>query len=219
MTHRFFAFLACLLALTNIKVCSQGITTPYPLETLRGWDNTECAGDLNKDGIADLAIVSIPRIAANMHTNEAGYEYNFNRPILAIFWGDADGHYTCWRQYDNVIAAQENEFHSINTSLDITPQGVLRISIEHFHSAGSWTNLTETFVYRYQQGDFFLIGEDEESMARNTGEAEYISTNYLTRKRQHRTFNTFDERVKPKERWTRLAKQPLERMGARTLGN
>ena len=193
-------------------------STKYSLDTLRSWDCTEAAGDLNKDGIGDLAIIAIPRDEAHIKRNEAGYEYNFNQPLLAIFWGKKDGTFVCWKQYDNVVPAREDEYHSVNPSIEITPQGVLRISLEHFSSAGSWGNLNETFVFRYQQGDFYLIGQDEDSMMRNTGEGEYTSINYLTLKKQYRTYNAFNSKVKPREKWSRIPKKPLKRLGTQKLG-
>ncbi len=201
-----------------IPLHAQTSVTNYPLDTLRSWTPTEAVGDLNKDGYADLVLIATPRIAENMKKNEAGYEFNFNPPVLAIYWGQKDGSYVCWRQYDRVIPATENEYIFITPSLTITPQGTLRIDLEQFSSAGSWSNYQTTFVYRYQQGDFYLIGEDEESMARNTGEAEYISVNYLTHKKQHRTYNAFDKKKRPKERWTNIPKKPLEKLGAKILG-
>ena len=46
-----------------------------------------------------------------------------------------------------------------------------------------------------------------------TGEAETVSINYLTHKRQVVKENVFDDTVKPKETWTTLAKQPLRKLG------
>ena len=44
-------------------------------------------GDLNKDGIQDLVICATPRNPENMMVRDDGYEYNFNEPVLAIYFG------------------------------------------------------------------------------------------------------------------------------------
>jgi hypothetical protein len=46
-----------------------------------------------------------------------------------------------------------------------------------------------------------------------TGEANTVSNNYLTHKRQVVKENVFDETVKPKETWTSIPKKPLSRLG------
>ena len=53
----------------------------------QGWGVQEEAGDLNKDGIADLVIIATPNFRENIQVREGdGYEYDYNQPILAIYW-------------------------------------------------------------------------------------------------------------------------------------
>ena len=102
-------------------------------------------------------------------------------------------------------------------SLEVTDRGVIRISIQLFCSAGSYGTSNDTYAYRYQNGDFFLIGMDREEMLRTTGTSTLVSENYLTWKRQTKVSNAFDESVPTTEKWTKITRKPLEKLGAREL--
>ena len=182
-----------------------------------GWLHQESQGDLNKDGIADLVVIATPDYEENLKRRDDGYVYNFNQPILAIYFGDAQGLFSQWRQYDNVIPADDNEYCRHDIALTVTERGTLRIAVGVWCSAGSYGTSTDTYIYRYQKGDFFLIGKDSEEMQRNTGENIVISENYLTWKRQEIKSNVFDETIPTTEKWTKLRKQSLEKLGAREL--
>ena len=180
----------------------------------KGWEHTEATGDLNKDGIADLVVVATPDFKENTKTRDDGYVYNFNQPLLAVYFGTAEGKMQLWRQYDQVIPARQDEYVSIDASLEITEKGVLRISLETFASMGGWGTENSNFSYRYQDGDFYLIGKEYHNMSRNTGDMETTSENYLTWRRQVVTENAFeDSNVPRKETWTKLPKKPLEKLG------
>jgi hypothetical protein len=182
-----------------------------------GWLHQESQGDLNKDGIADLVVIATPDYEENLKRRDDGYVYNFNQPILAIYFGDAQGLFSQWRQYDNVIPADDNEYCRHDIALTVTERGTLRIAVGVWCSAGSYGTSTDTYIYRYQKGDFYLIGKDSEEMQRNTGENIVISENYLTWKRQEVKSNVFDETIPTTEKWTKLRKQSLEKLGAREL--
>ena len=180
----------------------------------KGWVYTEATGDLNKDGIADLVVVATPDFKENTKTRDDGFVYNFNQPLLAVYFGTAEGKLQLWRQYDQVVPARPDEYVSIDTNLTITEKGVLRISLETFASMGGWGTEHSNFSYRYQDGDFYLIGKENQSMSRNTGEMETTSENYLTWRRQVVKENVFeDSNVTKTEKWTKLPRKSLEKLG------
>ena len=181
-----------------------------------GWSHQEAQGDLNKDGIPDLVVVATPDDVENTITRSDGYVYNFNQPILAIYFGTAQGQFHQWKAYDNDIPDDDSENCHNDVSLEITDRGVIRISIQLFCSAGSYGVSTDTYSYRYQNGDFFLIGMDKEEMQRNTGTITLVSENYLTWKRQMKESNAFDDSA-PTEKWTKITRKTLEKLGAREL--
>ena len=182
-----------------------------------GWQHQESQGDLNKDGIADIVVIATPDYEENLKRRDDGYVYNFNQPILAIYFGNAQGLFSQWRQYDNVIPADDKEYCSHDIALTVTERGTLRIAVGVWCSAGSYGTSTDTYIYRFQKGDFYLIGKDTEEMMRNTGEINIVSENYLTWKRQVTTSNAFDDKAPATEKWSRLPKKALEKLGAREL--
>ena len=180
-----------------------------------GWEQSHAVGDLNKDGIVDLVIAATPDDMEHIIIRESdGYQYNLNQPILGIYWGQTDGTFTLWKTYDNVLPARPDEYISITITLDITERGVLTIDTETFSSMGSWDTGHTTYLFRFQNSDFYLIGKDENYISRNSGKVTIDSYNYLTYRHQKITYNEFDKNVKRKEKWERLPKAPLKQLGS-----
>ena len=174
-----------------------------------GWESTFKTGDMNGDGLPDLVIIATPCNKEKMKTRDDGYVYNFNQPVLAIYWGDKNGNYKLFKQYDNVIPAREDEFLAITPSLDITKSGSLQIDLEFFATAGSYTQPTTTHVFRYQNGDFMLIGKDVVELERTTGKTVTTSENYLTRKRTVVTERPKRKAITKRSRLPKSALKPL----------
>ncbi|MCR4582394.1 MAG: hypothetical protein K5764_02415 [Prevotella sp.] len=177
-----------------------------------GWEVKEARGDLNKDSVADLVIIGLPNDEEGLLRRDDGYVFNLNQPVLAIYFGNADGSFTRCREYGRVLLPSPDEYLSITHSPSITPRGAIVLSVKTFASAGGWSNNAYSYTYRYQNGDFYLIGKEEDSAARNTGKGEKVSYNYLTHKCQRLTYNLFDE-DKPVERWSKIPAKPLEKLG------
>lgn len=186
----------------------------------QGWHHYEVSGDLNKDGRADLVVIATPNYEELIVKRDDGYERNCNQPVLAVYLATADGMLKQWKQYGEVLPANDidNEFCSWDTSLEVTERGALIITVQPDCSAGSYFTHIDRYTYRFQNGDFHLIGMENEDIQRNTGDVTVNSENYLTWKRQVKKSN-FSEDTPPVEKWTRLTKKPLEKLGARRLGN
>ena len=180
-----------------------------------GWEHKEATGDLNKDGIKDLVVLAKPNFKEKMKTRDDGYEYNFNPYILAIYFGQADGNHQQWKQYEELFPA-DDEWISVDVDIEVTERGTLNISTGTFASGGSYGTNQTKYTYRFQNGDFYLIGRESTDMMRNTGEMTTISENYLTWKRQTIKDNAFEEGMK-KEIWSKLTKKPLEKLGENEL--
>ena len=174
-------------------------------------------GDLNKDGIQDLVICATPRNPENMMVRDDGYEYNFNEPVLAIYFGKGDETYSLFKEYPNTIPGAEDEFSFVTVTPEINEEGVLKFDVEVFYSAGSSQTGQNSYLYRFQDDDFYLIGSETGSFSRYSGEAEEVSNNYLTKKQKTTTSNVFDDKVKPTETWSDLPDEPLEKLGANML--
>ena len=174
-------------------------------------------GDLNQDGLQDMVVVVTPRIAENMMVRDDGYEYNFNSPVMGIYFGTKDGKLSLYKEYENTIPGAEDEFCFIELGMDISDKGVLSFNIEYFYSAGSSNTDYYTYRYRYQDDDFYLIGYDTSALSRYSGESETVSINYLTHKKQTIVSNAFDENAEEEETWETIPEEPLEKLGARVL--
>ena len=160
-------------------------------------------GDLNNDGIQDLVVGATPR------TPES-------KPVLAIYFGKEGGNYSLFKEYTNTLPVAEDDFTSLTLKPEITEKGVLRFDIEYLHTAGVAPIDNKSFLFRFQDNDFYLIGEEWQSRDRITGEVEEVSCNYLTKKQQ--TINSsIDEEVEPTETWTDLPDKPLEKLGDKML--
>lgn len=157
-------------------------------------DFVKAEGDLNKNGLNDLVV--------------------YVQPELAIYFATPSGDYELWKQYDSILPIdEEGDDLMIDIELSITDRGALKIMIGSFASAGTSYVTNTNYTYRFQNGDFYKIGEEQHSTSRMTGDDETVSTNYLTHKRQVVRQNVFDETVKPKEIWTTIPKTPLRRLG------
>lgn len=178
-----------------------------------GWTHVEATGDLNKDGLTDLVVIATPDDSAHMNP-ASDYAQNFNRPVLGIYWGTNDGTLRLFRSYADIVPGNADEYHYADYELTITPKGVLHLAIIYFTSAGTSENSTDTYVYRYQQGDFFLIGQEQVVYSRMTGEMVAESFNYLTHKKKETTGSVFDDGPDERVRWERLAREPLRRLGS-----
>ena len=162
-----------------------------------GWVCISAYGDMNQDGIKDMALIALPP-RRNMD------------PLLAVYWGKGGNRYSLWRVYE-ALSAIDDDNAMIDYALDVTAKGVLRLDQTTSYSSGSWSNYNDSFMFRFQQGDFFLIGEEHETMARNTGIAEKQSFNYLTHKQQTQKYSVMkDVEFTPTEQWKRLPKKPLQ---------
>lgn len=176
-------------------------------------------GDCNGDGIKDLAVIATPKDPAGLRTRDDGYVYNFNKPVLAVFFGQKRGKPKLHKEYRDTIpgndAENEDCFHE--SSLSVNDEGDLCITVSEFYSAGSSDSPSFEYVFRWQDGDFFLIGRNYGSFSRYSGEAMNVNENYLTHKRRTVTYNMFDEDVPEEEIWTELFDAPLRTLGSDML--
>lgn len=212
MKKTIFSIIVVAAALMPLQALAQGLKTSGKSAAdvvPNGWESTFKTGDMNGDGLPDLVIIATPCNKEKMKTRDDGYVYNFNQPVLAIYWGDKNGNYKLFKQYDNVIPAREDEFLAITPSLDITKSGSLQIDLEFFATAGSYTQPTTTHVFRYQNGDFMLIGKDVVELERTTGKTVTTSDNYLTRKRTVVTDRPKRKAITKRSRLPKSALKPL----------
>lgn len=228
---RFLLHLAALLLIGAPAVLAQppavpAVTWPrLPAEAAAaagfapsGWrTETEVRGDLNGDGIADLAFTLRAQDPTNVitHSGLGQNPLDSNPRLLAIAFGRAAGGYALAIQDHRLIPRHadpvlSDAFDPEARNLAIQ-RGTLRVTLHSFASVGSWGAGNRSFTFRWQEGRFALIGFDSMSVHRASGETEKVSVNYLTRRMQTSTGNI--ESNNDQVRWRSLPAQPLPSLG------
>lgn len=190
--------LVCLFVFCSQFIFGQNFPTPqesdFP-EIVKTGKNTsdfvpqnwkiigEAKGDLNTDKISDAALVVQATNPKFIYKNEGlgRSEFDINPRILIVLFGTKDG-FRLAEKSNSIIATSisptmEDPFESIQIK-----DRILQIEQHVFMNAGGWGTSRYTYKFRFQNGEFRLIGADKYSLQRNTGETESRSYNFLTRK-------------------------------------
>ena len=143
-------------------------------------------GDLNKDGIDDLALVIENTETKYLKFNDGRLgrdTINLNPRILAIYFKNTTGHLIKKAQYNEFIILQDSPtMDEPFDGIEILKNGVLKIDFHFWYSAGSWNMSNHTYKFRFQNDKFELIGYDSNNRHRGTGETIDYSINFSTRK-------------------------------------
>ena len=185
-------------------------------------------GDLNKDKLEDVAIIIEKNDKKNIKKNESlgPDELNLNPRILLVLFKEKDGTYTLAAKNDKGFIQSEGNEETptlMDTLSNISiKKNVLKITFNYFMSAGSWNTSSDTYIFRFQNNVFELIGYESDSYMRNTGEEEKVSINFSTNKVKSTTGgNMFeDAKDKPKDKWRNAEfekKYILDEMTEKTL--
>jgi hypothetical protein len=182
-----------------------------------GWRvEFKIAGDLNKDGIDDLALVIRQNDPKNVLTNTGlgVSKLDTNPRILAVVFGKAGGGYTLALENHTLIPRTTepnlDDYLAEGGGIAIK-RGTLQVTLHLFSSAGGWGAGNRAFTFRFQDGRFALIGYDATTVQRNTGKTNDVSVNYLTGKMKLATGSI--ENDKTKVRWRTLPKRPFMTVG------
>jgi hypothetical protein len=196
---------------TYPKLVRQGAATEAFVP--KGWKlEAQQKGDLNKDGVDDLLILLRMDEAKNIIKNE-GFGPNLfdtNPRILAVAFGARAKPYRLALESHTLITRP-----TVPTLEDILTEnggitienGTLKVALNVFQSAGSWSTWLSTFRFRHGKRGFELIGFERRTLQRNSGEVSEVSINYLTGKASIGTGTIEDDKLNVK--WRKLRKQRL----------
>ena len=178
-----------------------------------GWDIQSATGDLNKDGIEDFVLIVRPNDPAYIKTRDDDFQYNFNPLFLAVYFGSPSGVYKRFKVWHDTVSGREDEYTDITNELSITPKGAIDIRVSYCSNIRTDETGATTYRYRFQSGDFYLIGEESSWLNRMTGEGESTSINYLTGQKEITTGNMIEEKdLKTKK--VKIKKEPLRLLGS-----
>ena len=143
-------------------------------------------GDLNKDGLADTALIVEQENPENIIVTEYNDTLNTNPRALLVLFKQENGTYKLAAKNDKGFIEPPKENSSLLDPLgegDINiKNNTLRLKFQYFFSAGSWYITNVEYVFRYQNSHFELIGVETNSFHRATGEETIVSFNLSTNK-------------------------------------
>ncbi|WP_157961367.1 hypothetical protein [Microvirga flavescens] len=152
----------------------------------QGWVlEVQASGDLNRDGIADMAFVLRQNDRKNVIENIGLGEspFNTNPRILAVaFRNGPVGDYVLQVENNTLIPRHVDpldEDYFGDNGLNIE-RGGLRVILSAFRNAGGWDTFTVTHIFQYRNDHFELIGFDRAGVHRASGKTNDISVNYLS---------------------------------------
>lgn len=169
----------------------------------------KATGDLNGDKLPDAALVLHMADPANLVPLDwdPGQKYDSNPRMLVVLFGRKGGGYTLAEADQKLIPRRENQNQDDPFDEVAIANGTLRVKIHLFMSAGGWEMGGSAFTFRWQDGDFKLIGFDGDTVMRNSGETEEVSVNYLTGRKLVKRGNIGIDKQTTKA--VKIARKPL----------
>lgn len=162
----------------------------------KGWQLLSSAsGDLNKDGIIDMAFAIQNTDTANIEIGEGDYPdtVDLNPRVLGIYFGQKDGKFKKQLQANEFIILKDiPHMEEPFDGLKILANGVLQIDFHFWMSMGSWYTSNYQYKFRFQNDQFEFIGYESNETHRGSGESTAYSINFSTRK-MITTKTSFDE--------------------------
>ncbi|QMT40026.1 hypothetical protein [Neisseria shayeganii] len=202
--------LAMLLPILSVPAQAADFSALVP----QGWKlDYSAEGDLNGDGQADAVIVVRGQDPAKMVRNEGlgASELDTNPRQLLVFLRQGQGYQLAAANRDWLPPAGSTETPCLQDPLEEGGIGIkngrLTVMLHYWLSCGSWGVQNNTYTFRLEGRRFRLIGLDQVSYMRNSGEKTMVSTNYLSGRQKTVTgANMFeDEPNRHRERWRNLA--------------
>lgn len=158
-------------------------------------------GDLNKDKLDDMAFV----MEYQKDKKEDDFGVGYPRVLVIVF--QKDGVYQRSIQHNEfILKADEGGVMGDPFESFFIKKGVLNINF----SGGSSHVWSDGYKFRFQDNDWYLIGQDNAAFDKNSGEFTEESINYLSNKKQ--TKKGIEGGGEPTEKWSNLEKKPLKKL-------
>lgn len=173
----------------------------------------QAKGDLNKDKLADQALIIESTDPKNIIKND-GFgtkELNLNPRILLVLFKTENG-YQLKAKNQRFIPTEGDTVSTCltdplyETGAISIKNGTLVLSYHYWLSCGSYGVTSVDYTFRFQHEKLELIGFDSHSFMRNTGEENRMSVNFSTLRSSYTDGgNVFsDQTNKPKTTWKKF---------------
>jgi len=195
----------------SYPVIQQSTSTPDSFVP-KGWTILKSAtGDLNHDEFDDLALVLQHNDSVSVIIQEDNYNDTVicqPRILVIAFYNPVTKQYDKVEQSNTFILCHDNP-NMEEPFQDIAIQNrVLKIEFFIFYNMGSWEMSNNSYSFRYQDNAFTLIGADDNTVNRGSGETENRSYNFLTKKVKVTTGNISSD--KEEILWRKLSINELK---------
>ncbi|MGL4768086.1 MAG: hypothetical protein ACRCV6_08445 [Formosimonas sp.] len=175
----------------GMLLCAASVAQAASIEAWvpQGWSIIQKAqGDLNSDGLADVALIIENTDAKNKVKNEylGAPELNLNPRHLLIGLQNKQGGYDLALKQTKFIPSPNSEESPclqdpLEESVPMSiKNGVLTLQLSYWYSCGTWYSSKHTYRFRHNGAQFALVGYDDWSMHRASGEVRAESVNVLT---------------------------------------
>ncbi len=164
------------------------------------------SGDLNGDKTADTALHLIGTFKQFLNKNEnlGSDVFDTNPRMLVILFRDKIGGAFSLAEQSNTFIITPDSPVSSEPFQDISIKaGILKIDFELWQSAGGWGATNASYKFRFQNGEFALVGAERTDYMRNTGKSEKLSYNFLTG-RVNATTGNISNNKKRKSTWKKI---------------
>lgn len=143
--------------------------------------------DLNKDGLLDIVILIEEIGLKNQHETNATNLKSSERPLLVAF-KRTNGSYKWAAKNTSIIPPKDDPKRPClldpfgeNSGIS-TENSLIKIHLQQFYNCGAWEIYDFDYIFRYQNQKFELIGYNEASLHRSTGEEISTTVNFYTAK-------------------------------------
>jgi hypothetical protein len=184
-----------------------------------GWVvEAQAEGELNADGQADLVFVLHETNPANILNNAGGLgvsELDSNPRMLAVALRKGQSYELA---LENHALISRNDTPTIEDPFNkedglTVARGAFSVMLHLFANAGGWDAGTIKFTFRYQDGNFELIGWDNNMVARNSGVVTIESANFSTGVLEVRTGSIENDKETVKKKKLRVGVMPIDKVG------
>ena len=172
-----------------------------------GWEiNDQTTGDLNKDGLADEALVLERSIRKKAAHKQTATNPTLPRMLLVLFKSAGNQGYALSAQSNSFILLHDDpEADDPFAGISIA-RGVLKIEFQHNRPDSHDDISTSAYKFRYDGQHFVLIGADMSITGRMSFTSQAYSYNFLTRKA---VFTTGPLGEAPDKTLTKTLKLPM----------